>query len=1044
MPEESEEKRRERILMDRRRMQTRSQPKIPRVRKVNFENFKNHYYGDDQDYTIEVLVAGSDLRSQIRKEEATRRVEEFAAYRRMQSLAEYRLKVSQPDSGAKGEAERSEKAPQGVTIIEGSHMERIRVQSTAVLGHLTQLLGITEKRSRPRTFFRPFKALVYLQPRMKKILAELEEKNGALSPKEEQVDLPSLSVTDGEPPTDEDGVQDTEDAPDETGSEASLKSITSDDGNIDDMMDSITGQQEMRCYVDFVDQEIMPMYHKFDRISSKDSENRVMFDDLWYLFRVGDLVFMPSTGDPTGRYHELWKIYRIFTPEPVYSYPQYDLSWMLGDEIPVDDNRVVTLYLYYIDHDGTSFGAVRHKIDIKWFPGEREIRSLDAFPVRYVDDQEELLSSLRKQGRNFQRLLTDRHQSYNGWTLTRNPPADTESPEDEILEDPTGNKMRHSEFVESHVIVDMAEAFQASPSWRPNFHQPSISKGGTPAGKEDPLPIRQWADRHRGKLLYHSPEILQLQDPIAMWERRDNILADEFLRKRVREYRRDRAKDADTSLNEEDLVLLPKRLFAYALRDRRFVLVDLKFLKPIVREREVFENLKILREYKDIVRGLVTAHFSQKALERDFRNLSTEGISQDIIQGKGKGLVILLHGVPGVGKTATAEAVAMESGKPLFVITCGDLGLSPTEVETSLNNVFRLAHLWDCVLLLDEADVFLSQRSRLDMKRNALASVFLRVLEYYSGLLFLTTNRVGTVDEAFKSRIHLSLYYPPLTKQQTAEIFKLNIKKLREIEQQRHKLQNQPRLEIKEDEIMEFASQHFDVNSESGGRWNGRQIRNAFQIASSLAYYHYSRDKDSIPQDGAPLPETAVVDKKLFLSVQQATQSFDEYMRETKGWSDADLAHLLGERSDYVKNVRRQSSTSVNVPRNAEGSFRISTPQFNNHSHASAYSRDNSDYGQGGRFGQDPRDRPSTYSQPPMSYPNVTYGAPVAGYGKPFSSPGDSSTSNMNSYQHLQHNQNQSAFGGQDQRPAPGTGYSNQGNSGQFNFPSSHNDDVYT
>lgn len=78
--------------------------------------------------------------------------------------------------------------------------------------------------------------------------------------------------------------------------------------------------------------------------------------------------------------------------------------------------------------------------------------------------------------------------------------------------------------------------------------------------------------------------------------------------------------------------------------------------------------------------------------------------------------------MPGVGKTATAEAVALEYQKPLFSITCGDLGLTPKEVEKSLTEIFRLAHLWHCVLLFDEADVFLAQRSRFDLGRNALVS----------------------------------------------------------------------------------------------------------------------------------------------------------------------------------------------------------------------------------------------------------------------------------------------------------------------------------
>lgn len=96
--------------------------------------------------------------------------------------------------------------------------------------------------------------------------------------------------------------------------------------------------------------------------------------------------------------------------------------------------------------------------------------------------------------------------------------------------------------------------------------------------------------------------------------------------------------------------------------------------------------------------------------------------TQDLIRGKGKGVVILLHGVPGVGKTATAEAVALKWKKPLFPITCGDLGYTAETLERSLNEIFRLARHWGCILLLDEADVFITRRERHDLKRNALVS----------------------------------------------------------------------------------------------------------------------------------------------------------------------------------------------------------------------------------------------------------------------------------------------------------------------------------
>lgn len=86
--------------------------------------------------------------------------------------------------------------------------------------------------------------------------------------------------------------------------------------------------------------------------------------------------------------------------------------------------------------------------------------------------------------------------------------------------------------------------------------------------------------------------------------------------------------------------------------------------------------------------------------------------------------------------------------------------------------MFELAKTWNAILLLDEADVFLSKRTKTDMVRNAFVAVFLRLLEYYQGILFLTTNRLEEFDAAFKSRIHLSVEYFPLTAQNRANIWR--------------------------------------------------------------------------------------------------------------------------------------------------------------------------------------------------------------------------------------------------------------------------------
>lgn len=839
-------------------------------------------------------MSSATLDSQIRLEAATRRKEELAKIRQSYIRAYGGAVKEQPcyDSHhAQASEERARKNKKAeASYANDAQICRVRIQSQPVLGHLTSLLNDKDERSTPRTFVRPFKALIYFQPKMKDILATLEEKwadvedidessseeyGGTIQDEVEFIEAPEDEKPTFEEQSKDDGIDDANN--DDT---ASIQSVDSDAEDLDGIMDSVEALRDMRCYVDFVDNEIMPLYKRYDGTSAE----RVKYDDLWFLFRVGDLIYMPAASETAGRYHEMWRIYRIQVAEPQAQYSSTGWEFLPGEIQQSDESGVFRVHAYYIDHNGNNFGAVRHVFEINPFFGERLIESLEVFPIRYRRDYQRLLASLKDQGRHFQKLLTDRHQSYNAWTLTRNPPSNMDEPEDEVLYYEAGEKMRHPDFVESDVIVDMAEAYQKNPNWRPDFHQLTLNKAVRSCAQDDSMEIQHWLDAGRQSLAYAQPDIVQMGDGVEMRQRRENLLVDTFLRERLKGSRHYEAQPQALELREEDLVLLPKRMFAYALRERRFLPVNINFLKPIRRQPDVFENLKILKDYKDIVRGLVASHFQRKALERRYIDMEREGPSQDLIQNKGRGLVVLLHGVPGVGKTATAEAVAMEYKKPLFVITCGDLGLTPYEVESSLSNVFRLAHLWDCVLLLDEADVFLSQRSKLDMKRNALVSVFLRVLEYYNGLLFLTTNRVGTIDEAFKSRIHMSLYYPPLDKTQTRDIFLSNIAKLREIETQRHETTGEPALVIKEAQIIDFASKHFEDNAWSTGCWNGRQIRNAFQIASSLAYANYTTQTEAAHQLGQQPPAAPVLDRSLFEKVQMSTQSFDRHMSDTKGF----------------------------------------------------------------------------------------------------------------------------------------------------------------
>lgn len=128
-----------------------------------------------------------------------------------------------------------------------------------------------------------------------------------------------------------------------------------------------------------------------------------------------------------------------------------------------------------------------------------------------------------------------------------------------------------------------------------------------------------------------------------------------------------------------------------------------------------------------------------------------KGGFKDIVGNKGAGAVILCAGPPGTGKTLTSEVYSEAMQRPLYSVQCSQLGVNPEELETQLMKTFARAQRWNAILLLDEADVYVARRGA-DLTQNAIVGVFLRVLEYYGGILFLTTNRADLVDDAIASR----------------------------------------------------------------------------------------------------------------------------------------------------------------------------------------------------------------------------------------------------------------------------------------------------
>lgn len=181
----------------------------------------------------------------------------------------------------------------------------------------------------------------------------------------------------------------------------------------------------------------------------------------------------------------------------------------------------------------------------------------------------------------------------------------------------------------------------------------------------------------------------------------------------------------------------------FDLGRHHFVTVHVGNLKPYVFDKTAASKLVLAQDMKDLVTLLVEG--------------SAE-VMEDIIRGKTGGTIVISTGPPGTGKTLTAEVFAESMERPLYVVQCSQLGTDEESVEKKLENVLARASRWKAILLIDEADVYVHARGR-DLQQNAIVGVFLRVLEHYRGVLFLTSNRLTVIDDAIMSRATAWIQY---------------------------------------------------------------------------------------------------------------------------------------------------------------------------------------------------------------------------------------------------------------------------------------------
>lgn len=613
--------------------------------------------------------------------------------------------------------------------------ERIRINSRPILAFLANLMDSSDGK-RSKVMMRPYKILIRHKQAIRKKYQELAQRWESHAHVAEDQAPPSLNNDSGQSPTttqqfirshsnnSDSDIQSTAkstscveessekgDAPaDETISGTEAKGETGTPKQEDEeetpILDSFEAYTDFKCLVNFIDEDIVPVMEAY----RNKTVTTVRFHDLWHLFKPGDHVLVKDTQVAGNGFfraakfpqsvekNQVYRVFHVTGGRPYLRESRYDNNFSSPKV-----SSSFTIGAYRIGFDGTTFGTVHKLFHIPPFRGEKEITSLGVFPLRFDPNSETIEAELSASGKKFLELTTPRHLMYRGMTATTKHDGDL-CPE----------TARAMEEINGQVIVDFKEARQENLEWITSHSKPQLIEGDDRELSEN-YENTVWAnenERDADLVCSHNDEIFE-DHAIDRVYSSDHVSKNPFLSN----YQESPENSDGNNFEAEDLVLLPKTVCAFVLQRRTFALLNIDGLEPIGAQSQGWDDLRLLPGHKEMILAQALSHFRDKGEKGRRRK---EGY--DLVRGKGQGLIMLLHGFPGVGKTSTAECIAAKIQRPLYPITCGDLGTNVETVDKRLELIFSKAQKWDCVLLLDEADVFLGERTKDDIHRNAMVS----------------------------------------------------------------------------------------------------------------------------------------------------------------------------------------------------------------------------------------------------------------------------------------------------------------------------------
>ena len=192
-------------------------------------------------------------------------------------------------------------------------------------------------------------------------------------------------------------------------------------------------------------------------------------------------------------------------------------------------------------------------------------------------------------------------------------------------------------------------------------------------------------------------------------------------------------------------------------------------------EQTLGRSATLMGQKKMPSRNVVTTGYSLEYLNTDMDITTIISGLQRRVRG-----TFCFYGAAGTGKSELARYIADQIGKPLILRRASDiLDKYVGESEKNIASMFSEAREQDAVLVLDEADSFLTDRQNAQRSWEVTqVNELLTQMEAFEGIFICTTNLMEKLDPASLRRFAFKIQFDPLTQQQRLNMFRNELVRL--------------------------------------------------------------------------------------------------------------------------------------------------------------------------------------------------------------------------------------------------------------------------